>query len=136
MDGRYTWERQTLNASELLGAAANVRDDLTDARIDGSWFWRDKVGFTVGAFDTRGSNDPVLYGANRVTDPNSAGLMFEVSGSPFGAGGSPLGRRFNMKAGLQYTAYLMFDGAAHDYDGFGHNAADNNTLRVFTWIAY
>ncbi|HWE98910.1 MAG TPA: hypothetical protein VG248_03855 [Caulobacteraceae bacterium] len=136
VDGRYTWERQTLDASNFLGMAANTHDHLTEARIDASYFWRNKVGFTLGAFDIRGSNDPVLYGDNRVTDPNSAGLMFQVDGSPFGAGRSPLGPRFNMKVGVQYTAYLMFDGAAHDYDGFGHNAADNNTVRVFTWIAY
>jgi hypothetical protein len=38
--------------------------------------------------------------------------------------------------GVQYTAYGKFDGARHNYDGAGANAADNNVLRVFTWLAY
>jgi hypothetical protein len=36
----------------------------------------------------------------------------------------------------QYTAYLTFDGASQNYDGFGRSAADNNTFRVFAWVAY
>ena len=41
-----------------------------------------------------------------------------------------------MRVGVQYTAYFRFDGAGQNFDGFGRNASDNNTLRVFTWIAY
>ena len=40
------------------------------------------------------------------------------------------------QAGVQYTMYSQFNGASKDYDGLGHNASDNNTLRVFTWFAY
>jgi hypothetical protein len=63
-------------------------------------------------------------------------LLFQIDGTPFGAGNSPLGKRFNMRVGLQYTDYLSFDGSGRNYDGLGRNAADNNTVRVFTWIAY
>jgi hypothetical protein len=38
--------------------------------------------------------------------------------------------------GVQYTAYLRFDGASSNFDGLGHNASDGNTFRVFTWLAY
>lgn len=62
--------------------------------------------------------------------------MLQIDGTPFGAGKSPLGPRFNTRIGVQYTAYAMFDGAARDYDRLGHNAGDNNTLRVFAWVAY
>ena len=63
-------------------------------------------------------------------------MTLQLDGTPFGDGGSPLGPRFNMRVGVQYTAYSRFNGAAHNYDGAGANASDNNTLRVFTWFAY
>jgi len=63
-------------------------------------------------------------------------VNLQLDGTPFGAGGSPLGPRFNMRVGVQYVAYLKFDGAGSNYDGSGRSAAANNTLRVFTWFAY
>jgi len=68
--------------------------------------------------------------------PDSSGINLQLDGTPFGGANSPLGPRFNMRVGVQYTAYLQFDGAGRNYDGLGHNAADNNTFRVFTWFAY
>ena len=62
--------------------------------------------------------------------------MGQVDYTPWGSGNSPLGPRFNMRFGLQYTAYGKFDGARHNYDGAGANAADNNALRIFTWAAF
>jgi hypothetical protein len=41
-----------------------------------------------------------------------------------------------MRVGVQYTAYGRFNGARTDFDGTGRNASDNNTLRVFTWVAF
>jgi hypothetical protein len=37
---------------------------------------------------------------------------------------------------VQYTAYGKFNGRRHDFDGGGRNAADNDVLRVFSWIAF
>ena len=51
-------------------------------------------------------------------------------------GVTPLGPRFNLRVGVQYTAYAKFDGARRNYDGAGANASDNDTLRIFTWLAY
>jgi hypothetical protein len=42
----------------------------------------------------------------------------------------------NARIGLQYTAYTRFNGAGHDYDGFGRSAGDNNTLFLFLWAAF
>jgi hypothetical protein len=136
VNGRYTHEAQNLRASQALDLAAHADNALQDVRADASWYWRDVIGFTAGGFNTWGSRDDVLYGANRTLRPDSTGLTVQIDGTPFGAGGSPLGPRFNMRVGVQYTAYLRFDGAASDYDGLGHNASDNNTVRVFGWIAY
>jgi hypothetical protein len=136
INGRYISERQKLGASQALGLAANPSNTLTDLRFDASYYWRNWLGGTVGAFQTRGSSDALLYASNRTLSPNSSGLNFQIDATPFGDGKSRLGPRFNMRVGLQYVAYLQFDGARRDFDGLGHNASDNNTLRFFTWFTY
>jgi hypothetical protein len=60
----------------------------------------------------------------------------QLDGTPFGDGKSPLGQRFNVRVGIQYTAYFTFDGAHSNFDTLGRSASDNNTFRVFTWIYY
>ena len=40
------------------------------------------------------------------------------------------------KLGLQYTAFLKFNGASTNYDGAGRNASDNNTLYLLLWFSY
>lgn len=136
VNGRFTHESERLEASQALGLTQNRDNHLNDLRIDASYYWRNKIGATVGAFDTFGSADNLLYAGNRTFNPDSSGFIFQLDGTPFGAGGSPLGPRFNVRVGVQYTIYTRFDGASHDYDGLGHNASDNNTFRVFTWVAY
>jgi hypothetical protein len=133
---RYTHEAERLSASRILGAAQNGSDTLEDFRLDTSYYYEGKVGATVGFFNTWGSPDPLLYSANRALAPDSTGLSFQIDGTPFGDGESPLGPRFNVRVGIQCTIYTKFDGAADNYDGFGHNASDNNSVRVFTWLTY
>lgn len=135
MNARYTHEEQDLNATHLLGGSARPSDTLDDFRIDGSYYWHDWVGATVQLFDTGGSRDPLLYADNRTFSPNSTGVRFQIDATPWGNDVSPFGPRFNMRVGLQYTIYTKFDGAGRNYDGTGRDAADNNTLRVFTWFA-
>jgi hypothetical protein len=138
-NARYIHEAQGLNATCALAgvpAAGCAANTLNDIRGDTSYYWRNKIGFTVMGFDTFGSANPTLYAVNRSLNPNSTGVTLQLDDTFFGDGSSPLGRRFNMRVGLQYTLYSQFNGAAHNYDGFGHNASDNNTIRVFTWVAY
>jgi hypothetical protein len=132
----YTHESQDLAGSQPLGAAANLHDTLNDFRFDGSYYWHNMIGATVQPFDTWGSSDSLLYAANRTFSPNSQGVLFQIDGTPFGADPSFLGPRFNIRVGLQYTAYFLFDGASRNFDGLGHNASDNNTLRIFAWLAF
>jgi hypothetical protein len=87
-------------------------------------------------FDTSGPANAFLYPDSRTFKPDSTGVTFQLDGTPFGGEGSPLGPRFNMRVGIQYTVYTRFDGARSNYDGAGANASDNNTIRAFTWIAY
>lgn len=134
VNGRYTHERQSLDASSLLGLSSNAQNTLNDARVDASYYWRNMIGATIGAFDTWGSSDPTLYAFSRTFSPNSSGLLFQIDGTPFGA--NPLAKRFNIRAGVQYANYFRIDGSKDNFDGAGRNASDDNTVRVFIWGAY
>jgi hypothetical protein len=136
VNGRFIYEDQRLDASRALGLVNANHLHLQDLRVDASYYWHDEIGFTVAAFDTWGPPDQLLFAGNRTFKPASSGVMLQLDGTPFGGGNSPLGKRFNMRVGLQYTNYFSFDGSGRNYDGLGRSAADNNTLRVFTWIAY
>jgi hypothetical protein len=133
LQGRYLAERQkldatcTLDAAPLAGCADNNLDDF---RIDGSYYWRHRYGLTVQYFNTVGSANPIIYAGNRTFKPDSAGLTFQVDTTLFPDANS-FNHRFNARIGAQYTAYTQFDGAGRNFDGFGANAADNNTFRLF-----
>ena len=134
-NARYTSERQNLAATFLLGGAAKASNNLEDFRMDASYYWENTIGGTVQFFDTWGSRDTLLYGDNSTFKPDSTGFTFQVDGTLFGHDMSVLGGRFNLRAGLQYTLYTKFDGASTNYDGFGRNASDNDTVRLFIWTA-
>jgi hypothetical protein len=131
----YTHEAQSLDASALLDAALQS-NSLNDLRADASYYWHNTIGFTAGYFNTWGSADPLLYADNSTFKPDSSGFILQLDATPFGNGPSPLGPRFNMRVGIQYRLFTRFDGASSNYDGLGHNASDNNTLRVFTWFVF
>jgi hypothetical protein len=136
VNARFTHEQQNLGASFGAGLAAKPHGSLEDLRLDASYYWQNTIGVTVEPFDTWGSTDTLLYAGNRTFRPNSTGVMFQTDYTLFPNGDSPLGDRFNMRVGLQYTLYTQLNGASSNFDGLGNNAADNNTLRIFTWLAY
>jgi hypothetical protein len=136
LNARYTSEQQRLNASTFLGLAANHTNTLNDVRADLSYYAHTGWGASAGVFDTWGSSDSLLYGDSRTTSPNSSGVMLQADFTPFGGSHSPFGPRFNARLGLQYVYYTEFDGARRNYDGAGRDASDNNTLRIFAWVAY
>jgi hypothetical protein len=37
---------------------------------------------------------------------------------------------------LQYTGYRKFNGVRRNYDGFGRDATDNNTLYLLAWLMF
>ena len=131
----FTHERQSLNATYALEGSANAHNTLNDFRLDGSYYWHNEIGGSVQYFNTWGSTDAVLYGGSLTGTPDSSGVLFQIDGTPFGNESSSLGPRFNLRVGIQYRIYAKFDGASTNYDGLGHNASDNNTLRIFAWLA-
>ena len=118
------------------GGASNASNTLYDARVNASYYWQNKLGGTIGAFRTSGSSDALLYAANSTNKPDSSGFVFQIDGTPFGGGDGPLAPYLNLRLGLQYTAYMKFDGASKNYDNSGRNASDNNTIRAFAWFAF
>ena len=97
---------------------------------------------TLGWQRTWGPANPVLYqpgeldyGSNN-SKPDSNAFIIEADWVPFGKDGSWMGPWVNLKLGLQYTAYTEFNGGTSNYDGFGRNASDNNTLLAFAWMAF
>ncbi|HJW39671.1 MAG TPA: hypothetical protein VJ476_00415, partial [Rhizomicrobium sp.] len=132
---RYTNEHQHLAATMLLGGAANLSNTLNEFNADASYYWQNEIGGTIGFFDSWGSADPLLYGDSAVFKPDSTGFLFQIDGTVFGRDMEALDGRFNIRLGLQYTVYTRFDGGTTNYDGFGANASDNDTLRVFLWTA-
>jgi len=137
---RYAHEASNLEASCALGLFGNAstpdcaRTTLDEVRGDISYYWHGKVGLTLNPFLITGSSNANLFApTNR---PDSNGIITQVDYTPWGAGNSPLGPLFNVRMGVQYTAYGRFNGAVRNYDGNGANASDNNTLRFFTWLAF
>ena len=89
------------------------------------------IGGTVAYFSTTGSQDALLYApgaanGSRTGRPNTDGFILEIDYLPW----------HKAKVSLQYTIYNKFNGAHTNYDGFGTNASDNNTLYALVWIAF
>jgi hypothetical protein len=59
-----------------------------------------------------------------------------VDATPFGGANPTLGARINLRVGLQYVVFSKFNGASSNFDGLGHDASDNNTVRLFLWTAF
>jgi hypothetical protein len=94
---------------------------------------------TVGWQRTWGTPNPLLYAPARVSGsangkPNSNAFIFEADWVPFGKADSWARPWVNLKLGAQYVLYTQFNGAAKNYDGFGRNASDNNSIYLFAWL--
>lgn len=129
-------EHQSLDASNFLGGASNTSNKLRMLNLTGAYTYQQTYTFTVGYFDIWGSSDALYYGGSLNGSPNSNGFTAEVDYTPFGKDDSAFGPHVNVRVGLQYTAYLKFDGARSNYDGSGRNASDNNTLALMTWFLF
>jgi hypothetical protein len=126
--GTVIHEGRDLHATFAAGDAEHESSDLDTLRLDGSYFVR-KWRFTAGYFSTTGDSDTQLYAPGEVDgsasgSPDSRGWMLQASHSPWQ----------NVQLMLQYTGYEKFNGAKSNYDGFGRDAADNNTLFLNAWF--
>ena len=137
----YIWEERRNHASVALGNAANAIDHLNTFRLFGTYTFDQTYSLNIGYQNTWGTHDVGFYAVNpidgsRTGSPNSDAWLVEVDYVPFGKIGSYASPWLNLRLSLQYIDYLRFNGAAHDYDGFGRDATDNNTLLLNAWIMF
>lgn len=124
-----TWIHES--ADRHATAASHVHDGLDTVRVTGTYFYRRQYGGSLELFQTTGDRDATIFSPAAVTGsrnglPDTRGATLELDYVPW----------LNTKIGLQYTAYLKFNGATSNYDGFGRNASDNNTLFLYLWTAF
>ena len=129
------------SASLAFGAVGNAHNRLDSHNVKASYFYDHTYGVNLAYFSTSGTTDPVLFapdpiGGSANGSPNSSGWVAELDYVPFMHGGPSFWPWFNVRFALQYTAYTKFNGGTSNYDGFGRNASDNNTLFLLAWTAF
>jgi len=130
----FIHENQNWDASHALGGTANMSDHLNTFRINLNYYYRSALGQVGGSasyFSTTGNKDDVIYSpgpldGSRTGKPDSDGFILEADFLPWKTG----------KISLQYTIYNKFNGGHTNYDGFGRNASDNNTLYLVVWLMF
>jgi hypothetical protein len=141
LQASWIHEDRHFNASQTLGLTANDRSALRSLNVKTSYFYDHTYGLNLGYFNIAGKSDPVLFAPNPITgsangSPNSSGWIVEADYVPFMHGGPSFWPWFNVRFQLQYVIYDKFNGGRHNYDGFGRNASDNNTLFFTAWMAF
>jgi hypothetical protein len=123
----------------------NGSDTLRMFRAKASYVYRAKYGGSLSFFDVRGSTNSALQ--TSAIDPENPGAVVDGSEAVTGnLTGNPATRGWTAEAfwtpvqylrvGIEYTMFDRFNGATNNYDGFGRNAKDNNTLFVYLWGAF
>lgn len=133
-------EHRRLDASFASGASDAASNELQTLRADLSYTYRHTVNATVAGFDIRGTTNIGLYTPGSLSgssngSPDSRGYILQLEYIPFGKKDS-VGRPWlNLRVGVQYTGYTKFNGSSSNYDGFGRDASENNTLFTYFWAA-
>ena len=161
----YMRQKQTYSGNTLAAAAppyfladgvtpvapVNSSDTTNTFRAKVSYVYHAMYGGALSFFNRTGTtntlNQTAGYDSNgQITsvDPLVTGITStRVTGN---LSGNPATRGWTYEAfwmpvqyvrvGAQYTAYSKFNGASDNYDGFGRNARDNNSLFFYVWGAY
>ncbi len=136
------------NGSALANSNGRDTTDLVRAKV--SYIYQARYGGSLGFFGLTGStntaNQSSGYSPDTLTITSSPGVEAPSERVGGNLSGNPATRGWTLEAfwtpvqyvrvGAQYTAYSRYNGAAHNYDGFGRNARDNNTLFLYVWAAY
>lgn len=109
----------------------NSTDTTNVFRAKLTYVYQAKYGAGLNYFNLSGSTNSLNYDPTRVTgnvtgNPGTRGSTFELFWTPLQY----------VRVGAQYTAYNKFNGASENYDGYGRNARDNNSLFIYVWGAY
>ncbi len=132
-------EYQHWGASYRQGDTANLNDALNVEAITASYLWRQMFGITESFNSITGSGDTGLYNtssSNANGKPNTDSFTTELDYYPFNRGGPKFFPWANAKFFAEYTTYTQFNGLAHNYDGNGRNAGDNNVFFTGIWFVF
>jgi len=139
LSAQTTWihEDQDWDASFPLGNTARQSSHLNTFKANINYYYISrfgKLGGTVAYFSTSGSRDILLYApdpvdGSRTGSPNSNGFILELDYLRL-----EITKFLSLKASLQYTFYTKFNGSHSNYDAFGRDASDNNTLYFLIWL--
>jgi hypothetical protein len=123
-------------------ANTNAEDTNHVIRAKLSYVYEAKYGASLGVFNLTGTTNTAAQTAGF----DSTGTLVKTDGVASNLRGDPATRGYTAEAtwtpiqylrlGLQYTGYSRFNGASNNYDGFGRNARDNNTMFLYSWLAY
>ncbi len=128
----YIHETQGLEGAFGQGTSANTRNKLSSFSAKVTYYYDVKYGISLGYHRISGDADPGLYpsglpvAGSASGRPDSSAVILELDWLPW------RDRRFT----LQYTAFQKFNGSTTNYDGFGRNAKDNNTLYFVAWFPF
>lgn len=128
----YIREQQRLGGTFAAGGAANASNRLDSLNAKVTYYFQTRYGVTLGYQRLDGSADAGLYATGQpITGsangrPDSSAAILELNWLPWR----------DRRISLQYTAYQKFNGRRTDYDGFGRNASDNDTLFLVAWFAF
>ena len=127
-------------AATLANTNAEDTNHVLRARL--SYVYQATYGGSVGLFSLTGTTNT----ANQTAGYDSTGTLVRADGPASNLSGNPATKGWTLEAfcmpiqyarvGLQYTIYTRFNDASTNYDGLGRNARDNNTLFLYTWLAY
>jgi hypothetical protein len=138
--GNFTHERQRLDAAFDNGEADRIGHTLNSANLSASYYFAKSWGLTAATFSVSGTPDELLYPSEADAGsanhhPASSGAIVQADWTPFGQADSWKQPWINLRVGLQFTHYAKFNGRSSNYDGFGRDASDNDTLFLFVWTA-
>ena len=114
------------------GASSSASNTLRSFKAKATYYYDKEYGATLAYFRTSGSPDDGLYNTgDPVTGsvngrPDSSAWLLELDWLP----------RRDIRIAAQYTGYQKFNGASNNYDGFGRNASDNDTLYLVAWFMF
>ena len=139
-------QNHPLDPDGTLGLpATNASDNLKMFRAKASYVYHHTYGGSASVFDVRGSANSAYQ--TSAYDPANPGVLLDGSESVTGSlSGSPASRGWTgeffwmpvqyARVGIEYTMFSKFNGASSNYDGFGRNAKDNDTLFLYVWGAF
>jgi hypothetical protein len=123
----------------------NSSDTLRMFRAKASYVYHARYGASLSYVNVSGSTNALLQ--TSAFDPANPGTLLDGSQGVAGnLSGNPGTRLWTasafwtpvqyVRAGIEYSAFTRFNGASTNYDGFGRNARDNNTIFFYVWTAF